>query len=134
MVLLHRRVGRIGVLIASLTATVICTSGALAQSAITQVNALYSTITEANRSDTVLLPAIAKMTPPPAGAFTDQIGASIINEQSSSWPALTAWAGEPEQIAALEAASQCNNRKSERCVTSIRSSIRCKRNITRKRL
>ncbi|MCA9279625.1 MAG: hypothetical protein H6815_10270 [Phycisphaeraceae bacterium] len=111
MVLLHRRVGRIGVLIASLTATVICTSGALAQSAITQVNALYSTITEANRSDTVLLPAIAKMTPPPAGAFTDQIGASIINEQSSSWPALTAWAGEPEQIAALEALRNATTEK-----------------------
>lgn len=78
---------------------------ASAQSHIDQANAPLLRVPEAKRSDSVLLPVVAKMAPPPAGVSrVDQ--AMLLPAGSSQWPAAEAWAAADTQQAVLRALDQ----------------------------
>ncbi|MBX3358015.1 MAG: hypothetical protein KF745_06260 [Phycisphaeraceae bacterium] len=77
-----------------------------------QANKLYATyvnlsgrtvpLPSEKRSDLVLLPALAKMQPPPA-AVSDMESAALITPKSREWEAAQAWATASQQKAVLEA-------------------------------
>ncbi len=69
---------------------------------VAQVNRLYAGVHPEKRSDTVLLPVLAKMEPPPA-AVSRVEKAMLLPAGSSAWDAAAAWAGGAPQRAALEA-------------------------------
>lgn len=71
---------------------------------VNQANRLYADVPPSARSDLVLLPAVARMTPPPAGLTFRQ--ARMIWPGSTGWDRAGAWATAPEQRAALEAVEE----------------------------
>ena len=78
---------------------------ALAQDFVAQANALYEDIAEADRSDLVLLPVLAEMTPPP-GVIAKTSQAMLLPAGAPGWNAVVEWTTAPEQQAALEALRQ----------------------------
>lgn len=75
---------------------------AWAQSHIDQANAGYARVPAVKRSDLVLLPAVAKMDPPPAGASRID-RAMLLPAGSSQWSAAEAWASAENQQAVINA-------------------------------
>ena len=75
---------------------------AVAQSPVDQVNAPYLAIPEANRSDLILLPALADMEPAPVGAQAPQ-QAMLLPAGSTNWSRTEAWATAEPQVAVLAA-------------------------------
>lgn len=67
-----------------------------------RANAVYATIRPERRSDTVLLPVVAKMDAPPASCATIR-NAMLLPAGSSGWAAAEQWATAAPQKAVLEA-------------------------------
>src|SRR5215475_3717536 len=67
-----------------------------------KANALYATIRSAKRSDTVLLPLLAKMEEPPAAAATAE-QAMLLPPGSSAWDGADKWAQGAPQRAVIDA-------------------------------
>lgn len=87
-------------LVAALTIPAL-TLPALAQNRVAIVNALYDSIRPEDRSDRIILPAVAQMRPPPPGVDTiSKARRQFVG--SSVWDAASVWATEPAQIAVLE--------------------------------
>jgi hypothetical protein len=74
----------------------------IADTYVERANALYATIRPQNRSDVILLPAVARMEKPPA-AVADPEKAMLLPTRSSSWEAARAWATSQPQVDVLEA-------------------------------
>lgn len=74
----------------------------MAQDFVERANALYDDIRRADRSDLVVLPAVAEMREPPRGVETVE-KAALVAPGASVWEAARAWASEPQQQAAIEA-------------------------------
>jgi hypothetical protein len=76
-----------------------------------RANALYSSISLSKRSDVVVLPAVAKLQPPPAVVATLE-KAMMLPASSASFKAAADWAeGEPQQavLKALDSVTQIEN-------------------------
>lgn len=67
-----------------------------------RANALYATIADADRSDKVLLPVLAAMTPPP-GVVSLPRQAMLFPAGAPGWDAVVEWCQAPAQQAALDA-------------------------------
>lgn len=86
----------------ALLAVLVAALPALADEFLDRANALYATIAPDKRSDLILLPAVAKMDPPPASV--DSIGkAALLPAGSSGWSVAEEWALAAPQRAVLEA-------------------------------
>ncbi|MCA9287559.1 MAG: hypothetical protein KDA05_03185, partial [Phycisphaerales bacterium] len=77
-------------------------TNASAQTPVDRVNAPYLAIPEANRSDLILLPALADMEPAPVGAQAPQ-QAMLLPAGSTNWSRAEAWATGQTQVAVLAA-------------------------------
>jgi hypothetical protein len=78
--------------------------GAAAQdSFLTTINERVRQVKADRRSDTILLPLLAKLTPPPAEAIADQGWLFIDPEVTSRWPKVVEWASAEPQAAAIKA-------------------------------
>lgn len=86
----------------ALAAAVLLPQIAAAQTPVNEANALYGTIRQANRSDLILLPAVAQMTAPPT-AVSDPEKAMLLPATSSTFQGARDWAGAEPQQAVLEA-------------------------------
>jgi hypothetical protein len=75
---------------------------ASADDIVARANSFYSSIADDKRSDLVLLPLLAKMEAPPAGAETPA-AAALIPAGSASWSTVESWAMSPPQRAVVEA-------------------------------
>lgn len=75
---------------------------AVAQDYVGQANALYADIAREDRSDLILLPALAEMTPPP-GVIAKTSQAMLLPAGAPGWDAVVAWTTASEQQAALDA-------------------------------
>ncbi len=89
--------------IAACAAVTFTSSLSLAQQdQVTEANARYTSVPDSRRSDLTLLPAVAKMDPPPAGLDGVE-SARLIDPGSMLWNDIESWATAGPQQAALEA-------------------------------
>jgi hypothetical protein len=95
----------------ALTAALVLLPQALADDYVNRANALYNNIRQANRSDLMLLPAVARMEKPPA-AVADPDKAMLLPANSSAWEAVRAWATSQPQQDVLEALSKAAHSES----------------------
>ena len=89
----------------ALAAPLLGASAMAQQSPVDQVNALYATIGESQRSDLVLFPVLAGIERPPIGAEAIQ-QAMLMPAGSVNWSRAEAWATGAPQVAVLEALDQ----------------------------
>jgi len=78
------------------------TSRAIADDYVDRVNKPYTDLSTDRRSDLILLPRVAAMTPAP-GAVSDFERAMLLPAGAAGWDDAAAWAQKPEQKAVLEA-------------------------------
>ncbi len=89
-------------LIGTLAGLCVCfAAGAQSGDFVAQANNLYRTITPNLRSDSILLPVLADLMPPPASISSDRL--RYVSTSSKLWPDLENWAMAAPQRAALEA-------------------------------
>ena len=93
------RVLRAGLVCAIMLLT--CT-GAFADDYIDQVNAFYTDIRADQRSDPIILAALAEMDAPPEAVDTPS-KAAMLPASASAWSAVQEWAQMPQQVAVLDA-------------------------------
>jgi hypothetical protein len=86
------------------------TLSARADDFINRANAMYAQIAQDRRSDTVLLPVLAKMTRPPESVSRAD-DAMMLPAGAQGWAEAVAWAQAPEQRAALEALAACTGER-----------------------
>lgn len=89
----------------ALVVSMLDSAPARADEFVDRVNAAYSSIAEDERSDLVLLPALASMEPPPLGVESRR-KAMLASVRSPFWAAASRWAEGEAQRAALDAASR----------------------------
>jgi hypothetical protein len=75
---------------------------ATADEFVDRVNDLFRNIRAADRSDLILLPAVAEMSDPPAAVATP-LAAQLLTAQSRDFAPAAQWVGAPEQRAVIEA-------------------------------
>lgn len=76
-----------------------------------ELNDLWVTIPDEDRSDLVLLPALASMDAPPPAASSIP-AAALLTPDSDSWSSVESWATAPAQVAALDALKTVSERRS----------------------
>ncbi len=86
------------------------TSPALADDFTDRLNRVNAEITSSRRSDQILLPVIAKMTPPPKSVSTLQ-SAILLPPDRAGWTEAQAWATAPTQSAFIEALARVTQEK-----------------------
>jgi hypothetical protein len=86
----------------TVAAAILSALPALADEFTDRANNLYRSISQAQRSDLVLLPLLAKMDPPPAAVATP-VKAALLPAGSSDWAGAEQWAQAAPQRAVLEA-------------------------------
>lgn len=94
--------------IAAAAALVFTAGTALADEFVDRANAFYRTIQPAKRSDSVLLPLLAKMDAVPASAATLE-KAMLLPAGTSGWAAAESWANAAPQRAVLDALTAVTN-------------------------
>lgn len=105
---LPRRAGRTLALVASVAVAFACAGAALADAFIDRVNAGFADVPASQRSDVILLPALAKLTDPPKSIYNPPLTvhgsvAAITPVSSPDWPAVKAWVMEQPQRDGIEA-------------------------------
>jgi len=92
------------VAIAACAAVTFTSSPSLAQQEdqVAEANARYTSVADSRRSDLILLPAVAKMDPPPAG-LDGVKNAQLVDPGSMLWNDIESWATAGPQQEALEA-------------------------------
>lgn len=95
--------GLIAVLAAALL--VVAAPAAVADEFVDRVNEAFANIRQSDRSDLVLLPALAEMSDPPAAVATSKL-ARLLTAETREYAEAVQWAQAPEQQAALEALKQ----------------------------
>lgn len=88
--------------VATVAAALWAIPAAAQESFVAEVNALFAHIAPAKRSDTILLPAVAAMEPPPA-AVSQPHDARLLPATSRNWPQAEAWVMAAPQRAVLDA-------------------------------
>lgn len=78
---------------------------AVADEFVDRVNEAFRNIRQSDRSDLILLPALAEMSDPPAAVATPKY-ARLLTADARDFAAAVAWAQAPEQQAALQALDQ----------------------------
>ena len=76
-----------------------------------ELNDLWVTIPDEDRSDLVLLPALASMDAPPPAASSIP-AAALLTPDSDSWSSVESWATAPAQVATLDALKTVSERRS----------------------
>jgi hypothetical protein len=98
-------VRRLATVLLPLAAVLLLPAATVADDFISRANDLYRTIREANRSDLILLPAVAQMEKPPA-PVADPEKAMLLPATAAAFPAAREWAAAEPQRAVLAALSE----------------------------
>lgn len=82
--------------------TALAAPAAMGDDFVREANALYADVRPDRRSDTIVLPALAKLQPPPAGLATLD-AAMLLPADGAGWAEAAAWAQGATQAAVIEA-------------------------------